>query len=174
MDRALFRLGDIKLAISRIRILLAGKSLQGVQDDFVVSSAFERQLEIVSEASRHLPEEWKHSQGPEVDWRNVASLGNRLRHIYDKTDLSILWEIYRRPRSARSGHRRHDRGTRAYPATTTSVPLIAATPASWSSLARRCSPSRKARSAGRCSFNVPFSTENPVRGSTPGMAADIG
>lgn len=94
MDRALFRLGDIKLAISRVRILLAGKSLQDVQDDFVVSSAFERQLEIVSEASRHVPEEWKRGQGDAIDWRNIANLGNRLRHIYDKTDLSILWTIY--------------------------------------------------------------------------------
>ncbi len=84
----------MKLAIERIRALLADKSFADVQADYVSTAAFERMLEIISEASRHVPDEWKSALGGSVPWRSLADLGNRLRHVYDKTDLSILWTIY--------------------------------------------------------------------------------
>jgi len=56
-------------------------------------AAFERFLEILSEASRHIPEEWK-ADYSHIPWRQVADLGNFLRHAYHKTDLEVLWSIY--------------------------------------------------------------------------------
>jgi len=39
----------------------------------------ERCLEIISEASRHIPDDAK-ARHPEIPWRRVADIGNRIRH----------------------------------------------------------------------------------------------
>ena len=38
-------------------------------------------------------DDWKHAF-PEVPWRQVADLGNFIRHAYHKIDLDVLWAIY--------------------------------------------------------------------------------
>lgn len=73
---------------------LRGRPYTEVEADLVVRAAFERFLEIASEASRKLPADWKDSFGPSLNWRGIADLGNRLRHAYHMTSLPILWSIY--------------------------------------------------------------------------------
>ncbi len=52
--------------------------------------AVTRCLEIISEASRRLPEELK-SKHPDVPWALVAGAGNVYRHDYDGILPRILW-----------------------------------------------------------------------------------
>ncbi len=52
----------------------------------------ERCLEIISEASRHIPDALKESR-PEIPWRRIADMGNRIRHAYHAIDSDIVWEI---------------------------------------------------------------------------------
>jgi uncharacterized protein with HEPN domain len=54
--------------------------------------AVERSLEIISEASHHLPE---HGKGREanIPWRQVADIGNVLRHTYFDMRLDTVWRI---------------------------------------------------------------------------------
>jgi uncharacterized protein with HEPN domain len=92
-DRAVFRLRDILGAIDDIRGLLDGRKLTDVEQDRVVRAAFERFLEIVSEASRHVPAAMK-ALHPDIPWRPIADLGNHLRHAYHRTDPEILWNVY--------------------------------------------------------------------------------
>ena len=54
----------------------------------------ERGLEIVSEASRHLPEDMK-ARHPEIPWRKVAGIGNVLRHEYTRVAADVLWRLVR-------------------------------------------------------------------------------
>ena len=49
-----------------------------------------RALEIISEASRRLPDELLHRH-PEIDWVAVAAAGNIYRHEYDTVDEALLW-----------------------------------------------------------------------------------
>jgi uncharacterized protein with HEPN domain len=56
--------------------------------------AFERHLEVISEASREVPAAWKAKHGQAVPWPKVAGLGNLLRHVYQHVDGHILWDIY--------------------------------------------------------------------------------
>lgn len=56
--------------------------------------ALERCLEVVSEASRHLPPEAMTAH-PEVDWQALADLGNVLRHGYDIVSIEDLLTIMR-------------------------------------------------------------------------------
>ncbi|MEJ0013412.1 MAG: HepT-like ribonuclease domain-containing protein [Bauldia sp.] len=94
-ERPQQRADDIKVRIRLIRRLLDGKSLNEVGADLVARAAFERFLEIISEASRHLPDDWK-AEHPEIEWRRIADIGNVMRHVYSAVDLSILWAIYER------------------------------------------------------------------------------
>jgi uncharacterized protein len=54
--------------------------------------AIERSLEIISEASRHLPEQGKALEA-DIPWRQVADFGNVLRHTYFDMRLDTVWRI---------------------------------------------------------------------------------
>ena len=74
-ERTIYRLGDIVDAIDAIRSLLDGTSFEQMVADPVVKAAFERFLEILSEASRHIPEALKR-QAPQIPWRRIGDIGN--------------------------------------------------------------------------------------------------
>lgn len=92
-DRTYWRLMDMKNAILEIRKLLTDKTSDAVVTDMATRAAFERFLEILSEASRHVPENWKREY-QDIPWRQVADLGNFIRHVYHRIDLDVLWAIY--------------------------------------------------------------------------------
>ena len=88
------RLLHIKRTIGLIRTLLAGLTIDDLKSGPHVRAAFERYLEIISEASRHIPEPWRLSLAPDLPWRPIANLGNVLRHAYEGVDVDILWAVY--------------------------------------------------------------------------------
>jgi uncharacterized protein with HEPN domain len=49
-----------------------------------------RALEIISEASRRLPEELL-KRHPEIDWPAIAAAGNVYRHEYEAVDEALIW-----------------------------------------------------------------------------------
>lgn len=93
-DRSVFRARDMKQSIVEIRHLLADHTFESMYADTVVRAAFERFLEILSEASRSIPDQWKGEHGAAIPWRQVADLGNVLRHAYHRTDAKMLWAVY--------------------------------------------------------------------------------
>ena len=86
------RLRHILDAIARIETLTVGMTLENYAADWVVRDAVERNLERVSEASRHIPSELK-DQHKSIPWRAVAGLGNVLRHDYPRVKDRRVWEI---------------------------------------------------------------------------------
>jgi uncharacterized protein with HEPN domain len=93
--RAYFRACDMLHAISSIHSLLDGVTPETMASKGHLRAAFERYLEILSEASRHIPEDWKSAHGAQIDWRAIRDIGNRLRHGYDQIDHLVLWDIYK-------------------------------------------------------------------------------
>lgn len=93
-ERAAERVQHVQDAIIKIRRLLVEKTLNDLVNDDFMSAAYERFLEIISEASRHIPEEWKMEFGPDIPWRQIADLGNQLRHAYNRLLPQRLWAIY--------------------------------------------------------------------------------
>ena len=64
----LLRLTDIREAIQGIVGLTATCSYEIFAGDWAMQRAVERALEIISEASRHIPEEYK-ALAPNIPWR---------------------------------------------------------------------------------------------------------
>lgn len=79
-------------AIAQIELMLGGKSYDDFRSDRILRAAYERFLEIVSEASRHVPAELQ-AKAPEVPWARVRAIGNPLRHAYHEIDNETLWNI---------------------------------------------------------------------------------
>ena len=89
-DRA--PLHDILEAISTVRAWIKDKTYADYLDDHMLRSAIERQVEIVSEASRRIPD-WLKSTRADMPWRDVAAVGNILRHRYGNVSDPAIWSI---------------------------------------------------------------------------------
>jgi uncharacterized protein with HEPN domain len=68
------RLEDILDAIKDIQAFVTGRSFDDYVSDTMFRLAIERCVEIISEASRHVPPDMK-AQHPQVPWQNVADIG---------------------------------------------------------------------------------------------------
>mgnify|MGYP006273840501 CR=1 len=79
-------------AIDGAREAVRGLSLDDYRGRRVVRRAVERELEIVSEASRHVPEPLRVRE-PDVPWREIAGIGNVLRHDYQHVADDIVWNV---------------------------------------------------------------------------------
>jgi uncharacterized protein with HEPN domain len=51
-------------------------------------------LEVISEASRRLPDELRRRH-PEFDWAAIAAAGNIYRHEYEVIDEALIWHTVR-------------------------------------------------------------------------------
>src|SRR5215475_4587911 len=87
----LLRIHDMLESINGIERALAGKTLRDYERSWLSRSAVERGIEIISEASRHLGNELK-AQHKDVRWKDIAGIGNILRHDYQRIDASIVWK----------------------------------------------------------------------------------
>ncbi|MGV3550072.1 HepT-like ribonuclease domain-containing protein [Rhizobium sp.] len=92
-ERLRYRLLDILDAIDQLEMLFGRLNYAAFIDDRVRRAACERFLETLSEASRHIPDAWK-AERTEIPWRQIADMGNHLRHAYHAVDPAILWQIH--------------------------------------------------------------------------------
>ncbi|MCH7226432.1 DUF86 domain-containing protein [Verrucomicrobiaceae bacterium E54] len=60
-------------------------------DDRRTVDAVTRNLEIIGEAVKHLPEDLT-GQFPGIPWRAIAGFRDVLAHSYFKTEDSIIWD----------------------------------------------------------------------------------
>jgi len=86
------RLRHIVEALDAIQQFTRGRSQAEFDRDAMLRDAVERNLERLSEASRYIPVELT-ALRPEVPWRQVADLGNTLRHAYDRIAAERIWAI---------------------------------------------------------------------------------
>lgn len=78
-ERGHAALGHILQAIADYRVAVGDLDLEALILDRTRYYAAERLVEIISEASRRIPQEWK-NEFPNVPWRDIAAVGNVLRH----------------------------------------------------------------------------------------------
>ncbi len=84
------RLRDIIDNIDAIEAFTAQFDFPAFRLDRKTVYAVVRALEIVSEASRRLPDELI-ARHPEIDWVAIAAAGNIYRHEYETVDEVLIW-----------------------------------------------------------------------------------
>jgi uncharacterized protein with HEPN domain len=60
--------------------------------DETLKRAFVRSVEIIGEASKKIPPDVKAMQ-PDVEWRKVSGMRDRLIHNYFGIDYRIVWDV---------------------------------------------------------------------------------
>lgn len=88
-------LEDILEAVEKIQRYVKGLTYDTfVKKDMTVDAVI-RNLEIIGEAAKNLPQDIKEKY-PDIPWKRMIGLRNIAVHEYFGVDLSIIWEIVTR------------------------------------------------------------------------------
>jgi len=91
-DRAYLR--HILDTISNIEKFMKGVSKEAFFSNIEKQYAVLRGLEIIGEATKNLSEKLK-IKYPQVPWREIAGMRDKLIHQYFGVDLELVWETTR-------------------------------------------------------------------------------
>ena len=84
-------LRDMAHHIDLAKQFAAGIEYVAFQNDTRTVFAVIRCLEIISEASRRLPDELK-ARHPSIPWKDIAGAGNVYRHDYEDVAAKLVWD----------------------------------------------------------------------------------
>ncbi|HHI00585.1 DUF86 domain-containing protein [Thermococcus aggregans] len=90
-DYRLF-LEDMLEAVERIEEYTKGYSFEDFINDRKTIDAVVRNLEILGEAARNIPEEIR-KKYQEIPWKRIVGLRNVVIHQYFGVDLKVVWVI---------------------------------------------------------------------------------
>ncbi len=85
-------LDDMKLAMDRIEEYIQGYSFIKFKQDYKTVDAVIRNFEVIGEASKNLPKEFKENHS-EIPWGEMYLLRNKVSHEYFGIDYEIIWDI---------------------------------------------------------------------------------
>ncbi|MBA7518249.1 hypothetical protein ES705_10318 [subsurface metagenome] len=85
-------LKDILEAISKIENYTKNISFNDFVRDELIKDAVVRNLEIIGEAVKNIPDDVKNKR-PEVEWKKIAGLRDILIHAYFGIDDEIVWDV---------------------------------------------------------------------------------
>ena len=85
-------LQDIVEAIRRIRLYTTHMDYDGFVQDTKTQDAVIRNIEIIGEAAKYIPEPLK-EEHPSIPWKQITGTRDRLIHDYFGANLDIVWQI---------------------------------------------------------------------------------
>jgi len=69
---------------------LCAKELTDLMHDEMLLFAVTRALEVIGEAAKQVPESTK-DKNPQVPWRSIAGMRDKIVHQYFGVDVEVLW-----------------------------------------------------------------------------------
>jgi len=85
-------LKDVLKAIEKIERYTENLSFNDFSKNDIVQDAVVRNLEIIGEAVKKIPEEIRNKH-PQIEWKKIAGLRDILIHEYFGVDFEIVWDI---------------------------------------------------------------------------------
>jgi uncharacterized protein with HEPN domain len=82
---------DILIAARKALTFTQGVTREHFERDEILQNAVIRLLEIIGEAARSLSDDTK-SAYPDIPWRSMVGMRNRLIHHYFRVDLPTVWD----------------------------------------------------------------------------------
>jgi len=82
---------DILECIEKIDEFVGDMAYDEFIEDEKTVDAVLRNLEVIGEAAKNVPEELK-DRFPDVEWRRMVGLRNIITHEYFGVDMNIIWQ----------------------------------------------------------------------------------
>ncbi len=85
---------DILTSIDEIEEFTEGMDFEEFAVDKKTINAVIRSLEVMGEAAKKIPREIREKY-PDIPWKYLAGMRDKLIHEYHGVDLEIVWEVIR-------------------------------------------------------------------------------
>lgn len=82
---------DILECCLRIASYIDGISKDQFEQNFLLQDALIRKIEVIGEAAKGLSE-YIRAANPDVPWRKMMGIRDRIVHQYFKVDLDVIWQ----------------------------------------------------------------------------------
>lgn len=78
--------------IEEIKKHIKGVSEKQFMDDVKTQDAVIRRIEIIGEATKNLPSDFK-KKNPQIEWREIAGMRDKLIHEYFGVNIDLVWVV---------------------------------------------------------------------------------
>ena len=85
-------IADILNAVREVEEFTEGMNFKTFLTDKKTINAVIRSLEVMGEATKHIPEDVR-EQYPDIPWKRMAGIRDKLIHEYSGVDLEIIWSV---------------------------------------------------------------------------------
>ena len=85
-------LSDIHESMERIGLYIKGLTYKQFTTDRKTQDAVIRNFEVIGEAAKNISEDLK-GRYPEIPWKQISGLRDKLIHFYFGIDYRIVWNI---------------------------------------------------------------------------------